>query len=398
MHDTIVVGGGPIGSYVAYRLADSSHSVSVLEMKSAAGEPVCCTGIVGQECADTFDIDDRVILRRVNSASLYSPSGKRLYLRREEPQACILDRAAFDKAMADKAEGAGAEYHFNSRVRDIAIESDRATVTALRQGKEYKIQAKCVVIACGFSPGLLQRLGLGGFGDFAAGAQAEVTTPGNEEVEAYFGDMAPGFFAWLVPTGPTTARAGLLSRENPGRYLKMWLKELAAKGKITSAEAPLKYGGIPLKPLRRTYGERLIVAGDAAGQVKPTSGGGIYYGLIGADIAAGTLHQALADGDLSAKRLARYERGWRKRLGRELRTGYWARKLYERLSNEQIDRIFEIVKASGIDEALLKAEDLSFDWHGKTIMRLLKYQMVAKTIGAVKIPVRARLTDSSDID
>jgi len=56
------------------------------------------------------------------------------------------------------------------------------------------------------------------------------------------------------------------------------------------------------------------------------------------------------------------------------------------------------VKASGIDEALLKAEDLSFDWHGKTIMRLLKYQMVAKTIGAVKIPVRARLTDSSDID
>jgi len=110
MHDTIVVGGGPIGSYVAYRLADSGHSVSVLEMKSAAGEPVCCTGIVGQECADTFDIDERVILRRVNSASLYSPSGKRLYLRREEPQACILDRAAFDKAMADRAEGAGAAH------------------------------------------------------------------------------------------------------------------------------------------------------------------------------------------------------------------------------------------------------------------------------------------------
>ena len=131
----------------------------------------------------------------------------------------------------------------------------------------------------------------------------------------------------------------------------------------------LSYGGIPLKPPARTYGERMIAVGDAAGQVKPTSGGGIYYGLLGAEIAAETLHRALAEDDLSAKRLARYERAWRKKLGRELRTGYWARKLFERLSDRQIDRLFEIIKAGGIDEALLKAEDVSFDWHGRTIMQ-----------------------------
>jgi len=177
-----------------------------------------------------------------------------------------------------------------------------------------------------------------------------------------------------------------MSRKNPELYLRKWLSHLVARGKIASAEAEPSYGGIPLKPLPRTYGERLLVIGDAAGQVKPTSGGGIYYGLLGADIAARTLHQALADGDLSARRLAQYQRGWRKRLGRELKTGYWARKLFERLSDRQIDRIFDIVKANGIDEALLKAEDLSFDWHSQTILRLMGYQMVAKAMDVIKFP------------
>jgi flavin-dependent dehydrogenase len=148
----------------------------------------------------------------------------------------------------------------------------------------------------------------------------------------------------------------------------------------------MSYGAIPLKPLARTYSERMIVVGDAAGQVKPMTGGGIYYGLLCADIAADTLHQALTDEDFSAKRLSRYERAWRRKLGRELRTGYWARKLFERLSNRQIDRLFEIVKAGGIDEALLKAEDVSFDWHSRTLRQLLKYQVVAKSLKIVRLP------------
>ncbi len=62
--------------------------------------------------------------------------------------------------------------------------------------------------------------------------------------------------------------------------------------------------------------------------------------------------------------------------------------MFERLSDRQIDRIFEIVKANGIDEALLKAEDLSFDWHSKTVLRLMGYQMVSKAINVIKLPFR----------
>jgi digeranylgeranylglycerophospholipid reductase len=388
MYDVIIVGGGPAGSRVAYGLAAKGHKVLVLEKQGRPGKKSACTGIISQECAGAFDIEDSVVLRKVNSATLFSPSGKQLRLQREGNQACILDRAAFDTIMAERARQAGAAYSFNRRVTDIIVAKNQVAIAIDRRGKVETIAGRVAVIASGFSPGLPGRLGLGGFKDFAIGAQAEVEALNLDEVEAYFGDMAPGFFAWLVPITPPLAKAGLLSRGNPGAYLKEWLSELAIKGKIASADVRINYGGIPLRPPSRTYGERLIAVGDAAGQVKPTTGGGIYYGLISADIAAAVLYQALEDDDLSAKRLARYEQAWRKRLGRELRTGYWFRKLFERLSDRQIDRLFEIVKRAGIDKALLKAEDLSFDWHARTIMRLLKYQVVARTIGQIKLPFK----------
>jgi digeranylgeranylglycerophospholipid reductase len=393
MYDVIITGGGPVGSLVARRLAIEGHKVLVLEKKRQPGTKTACTGIIGQECAGTFNIDERAIIRRVNSASLFSPSGKRLYVRREEPQACILDRTAFDIAMAERAQEAGAEYRFESRVQDIAIENARASIKADCRGKKQVVTARVAVIASGFNPGLLGRLGLGKFRDHTLGVQAEVEAPACEEVEVYFGDMAPGFFAWLVPTQSPLARAGLLSRENPDLYLKKWLADLKRKGRITTDEVKVSYGGIPLRPLSRTSGERIVVVGEAAGQVKPISGGGIYYGLLGAEIAAEVLHRALEDDDLSTKRLARYDRGWHKKLGREIRTGYWFRKVFERLSDRQIDRIFEMVKARGIDETLLKAEDVTFDWHGRTIIKLLKYQMIAKTFGQIRLPFRVEKID-----
>ena len=382
MLDVIVVGGGPAGSYAARRLAEKGHTVQVLETQPGAGHKKSCTGIVGREFVDKFSIPSKVILRPANSAMVFSPAGHTLHLSRKEPQACILDREAFDVYLAESAQTAGAQYEFNCRVTGIAIEKGHASITVSRNARENKISSKAVILASGYNPALNEQAGLGGSKDHVLGAQAEVAAPGLEETEVYFGDMAPGFFSWLVPTSPGRAKAGLLTRQEPGRYLKTWLEGLYKSGKIASKDADINYGAIPLKPPARTYGERLLAIGDAAGHTKPTSGGGIYYGLIGAEAAAETLSKALSENDLSAARLAGYQKAWRRKLGRELRTGYWARRLYERLNNEQIDLIFKIVKANGIDEAILKADDLSFDWHSRTIMSLLKYQVVA---GALKI-------------
>jgi len=165
----------------------------------------------------------------------------------------------------------------------------------------------------------------------------------------------------------------LLSRHDTGSYLKGFLSNLLVQGKIVSSEVRISYGAIPLKPLPKTYGERVIVVGDAAGQVKPTSGGGIYYGLLCAQMAADTLHQALSADDFSKQMLAAYEKEWQKKLGREIRVDRWARQFFERLSDEQIDRMFHIIESRGLHQTLLESEDFSFDWHGGLLMKGLKH-------------------------
>jgi len=162
------------------------------------------------------------------------------------------------------------------------------------------------------------------------------------------------------------------------------MSSLLDQGKITSTEAELRYGAIPLKPLAKTYGDRVMVVGSAAGQVKPTTGGGIYYGLLCADIAANNLQRALESNNLSAKNLSNYEKEWKRKLGRELKVGYWGRKFYELLSDRQIDRIFDIIKSNGIDEALLKADDLTFDWHGGVVLRLIGFKSLSQVFRTMK--------------
>jgi len=383
----VVIGGGPVGSYVAYKLAELGHEVVILEKKPRLGEKVCCTGIISRECVNSFAVDERVILRWINDGRVFGPSGRSLRLHWEETQGCVIDRAAFDMSLASRAQDKGAEYILNSLAKDIEIGDDRVRVEATCHGERLSFEARVAVITTGFGSRLSEKLWLSKIGDFVIGAQAEVETGDLDEVEVYLGrDIAPGFFGWLVPTSPQRALVGLLSRHKPGLYLRNLMSSLVTQGKIASAEVGIRYRAIPLKPLPRTHGERVVVVGDAAGQVKPTTGGGIYYGLLCAEAAANTLHQALETNTLSAKSLAKYKREWEKRLGRELRIGYRARKLSERLSDKQIDRIFDMIKSSGIDETLLKAERLPFDWHGEVILKLLGRSVMSKVVKVMKTP------------
>ncbi|MFQ5987951.1 MAG: hypothetical protein ACE5H6_03780, partial [Dehalococcoidia bacterium] len=191
--------------------------------------------------------------------------------------------------------------------------------------------------------------------------------------EVYFDQgVAPGFFAWFVPTTEGRALVGLFSRRKLDTNLRNLLESLFRQGKIGTPEVGISYGGIPLRPLPKTYLGRVIVVGDAAGQVKPTTGGGIHYGLLCAEVAVDTLHRALASDRFSERLFSRYQKEWKQRIGRELTIGYFARRLYERLTNHQIDKIFDIIESRGIHQSLLQSPDLSFDWHGDIIVEGLK--------------------------
>ncbi|MFQ5924946.1 MAG: NAD(P)/FAD-dependent oxidoreductase [Dehalococcoidia bacterium] len=371
MYDVVITGAGAAGNYLAYKLAGLGYKVVVFEEHERIGEPVQCTGIIGAECLDRFPLFEGAVLGEVSSSKLFCPSGRELRISRGSVQAYVVDRAAFDRALAEKAQQQGAQYLLGSRVEDITVLDNRVRVET--EG-ERTFEAKTVVIASGFGSQLAQRLGLGRVGDLAMGAQAEVSVDYIEELEVYFDqDVAPGFFAWFVPAAEGRALVGLFSRRNPGAKLRNLLESLFRQGKIVSPQVEISYGGIPLRPLPKTYLKRVIVVGDAAGQVKPTTGGGIYYGLLCAEVAVDTLHRALSTDRFSERLFSRYQKEWKQRIGRELRIGYFGRRIYERLTNHQIDKIFDIIESRGIHQSLLQSSDLSFDWHGDIILEGLKH-------------------------
>lgn len=385
MEDVIVIGAGPAGSYVAWQLASSGFKVVVLEEHAKVGEPVRCTGIIGREAYERFLLSEKAIIRTANSATFFSPAGSPMRLKKEKVQAYIVDRTAFDTSLAEKAQEAGAHYLLSSKVAGIHPAEDGVSVEIATGNGGRNIEGRAAVIASGFGSRLPERVGLGKMGDYVLGAQAEVKTRGVEEVEVYFGqNLAPGFFAWLVPLESGRGLVGLFSRRNPGQHLKDFLGMLSQQGKVEGIESRVTYGGIPLRSLPRTSASRVLVVGDAAGQVKPTTGGGVYYALLCAEVATETLKQGFSTGDFSARLFARYHKGWAKRLGWELQIGCFARQLYEKLEDSQIEEIFRIVKSNGIHEYLLQSEGFSFDWHAGLIGKALRHKEVRSALWQMK--------------
>ncbi len=372
-YDVLVIGAGPAGSRTAFNLASRGCKVAVLEKHDRIGHKLACTGIIGRECFEVFDIERDCVLQEARSAKLFAPSGEFIRISRDETQAYIVDRPLFDRSLARKARNAGAEYLLSSQVNDIAVSAEGVELTVNQQGNTTNLTGKAAIIASGFSSSLPPKLGMGNIKYSITGAQAEVQSRGIEETEVYFSNKtAPGFFAWLVPISEHRARAGLFALRKPGAYLQDFLGKLVAEGKITDSKPGISYGGIPLKPIPRSYAERVLVVGDAAGQVKPTTGGGIYYGLICADFASETIGRAFEQNDFSAKQFSRYEKLWKAKLGKELRIDYFARRLYNRLSDKRINSIFSIVRDNNIHEDLLNSSYRSFDWHGELVMDGLK--------------------------
>lgn len=368
-----MVGAGPAGSYIAYDLASSGRSVAVFEEKGASGLNACCTGIISTECLQSLDPGKDTILTEVKSAKFYSPSGRCLEFQTDNVQAYVVDRFLLDKALASKAQSQGAQYSFSSPVIDILPGKDSIRVEALCSGKRDIFNARAVVLANGFTPKLPHKLGLGRIKRFLIGAQAEIEARDIDEFEVYFGQgIAPGAFAWLVPISPNKAYVGLLATSQAKLYLQTFLNCLFRRGRITSTDVGIGQRAVPMGILARSYGDRLLVIGDAAGQVKPTTGGGIWFGHLGARIGAEVLGEALDSDNLTAGHLSRYQKRWKAKMGRELSRGYWARWAYSRLSDGQIEGIFKGLDSNGAAGTLLSSANFSFDWHSRLILTVLR--------------------------
>jgi len=376
--DAAIIGGGPVGSRTAARLASQGYRVAVLESHEDVGLKPCCTGIVSLDCITRFNIPDAVIYRQCNSADFYSPSGDLISVSLPEAQAAILNRPAFDKFMYSEAIKAGADYYLNSRAVSLDVKSDAVEIGFQTNSHRRSLKARAAILSSGFFSNLVKQLGFGEPAFYTSGAQVQVEAPGCEKVEVYFDQkLAPGYFAWLVPTEAGRALAGLMTDKTPALYLKKWLERLVEHGKLKGSDFQIKQWGIPLKPLKKTAGERILVVGDAAGQVKPTTGGGLYFGLLSADIAADVLAKALTAGNLSQRYLMSYDKEWRVQLLSELKQEYLVRRAYRLLSNRQLDGLFGFINKYDVAQTLLKLDYNSFDKHGGLLLKALKLGLAA---------------------
>ncbi|MGQ9640775.1 MAG: NAD(P)/FAD-dependent oxidoreductase [Candidatus Bathycorpusculaceae bacterium] len=384
--DVIIVGGGPCGSFAALNLAKlGAKEVTVLEEHSEIGVPCHCAGhlsIKSLKRLGLYPLPEKIVENILYGAVVYSPSGKSFSVRFSSPVTCAVNRVFFDKYVAYLAETAGVRYYLDSRVESLIVENDFVKGVNVKQNGRFekKYSSKVVVDAEGAFSRILRQTGLSAFNRnmLVYGVQAEIEGAKDVEsdvVEIYLGNRyAPGFFAWLIPKRNGTAKVGLAAKTgNPKRLLeKLMFKHPAASKKLRAAKIfrmtfhPLTLGG----PIEKAYSNGFLAVGDAASQVKPTTGGGVIFGLTCARVAAEIVYEALQKGDFSAQFLSCYQKRFIEILGFDFSVMLWIRRLLNRLSDKQLDDIISFCTSFNLEKAVGSFGDI--DFQGQALLKSLK--------------------------
>jgi len=364
--DVIVVGAGPAGSEAARAAALSGLRTLLVEEHPTVGVPNHCTGKLSYHAFREFDLPRSLALNSISAAVFHSPGGAAVHVRRAMVDSYVVDRVMFDRWLVERAVDAGAEVATGVRIMAVARDGAGMTVRGERRpaGQTFEARCRLVIDAEGAAPRLPQMLGLALPRRHALGLQYQMRGIGGltpDTPEMFFGDgIAPGFFAWMMPLGGDRARVGLCvdprrTRRPPVWYLdRLLATHPAIRTRAAGAVVEQKVGGrIPLLTSQApASGLGIMIAGDAAGQVKATSGGGIYYAMI-----AGRIAGDVAAGYVAGHRgaVAAYERGWRRRFGREVAFTAFGRRVINRLSDREIDLLLRMIADSPQIRASIEA-------------------------------------------
>jgi geranylgeranyl reductase family protein len=379
MHDVAIIGGGPAGLYAGARLAAKGFHITLLEEHAAVGEPVHCTGVLAAEAFDEFGLSRRSLLNVLTTARFWSPAGHQVSYSSGRVEAVVVDRRMFDQDLSDKAKQAGVEVRESARALSLRIDGEGVTVGTAAGD----VRARVAILACGANYSLHRQVGLGMPRMFLHTAQVELPARHLGDVELHFGsEIAPKGFGWVVPVvrgAQHCARLGVMCESDGPRYFERLAARIGRRWGVdaTSIRRP-RQKILPLAPLSRTYGDRLLAIGDAAGLVKPTTGGGIYYSLVSAALAAGVVADALSRDDLSARRLAPYERGWRERLSAEFQAQLRLRHVAHRMNDADIEALFELARTDGVMPIVRRTA--AFNRHRQLILELLKHPPVRQLV------------------
>jgi digeranylgeranylglycerophospholipid reductase len=365
------VGAGPAGSTVAYRLAQRGLHVLVLEEHSRIGQPVQCAGLVSRRVLELAG-SESMVRAAVRGATVFGPGLGSISFKAPEPRAFVIDRAGLDVYLADRAAKAGAEYRTGARFdRRLALEDGHERVRVVDgAGNASEVAARLVVGADGVSSAVARAYRLRRPVEILPAFEAEFPkSPGDPDtVEVYLGRrFAPGLFGWWIPDGSGGARVGVAADADgtsAREYFQHLVHHLGRRfgSELGNATAYL-VSGIPIGALPKTHGPRVLLVGDAAAQVKPLSGGGIFTGMKCAEILAGVAGAALERDDLSESALGEYDRAWRAELGEEFRRALYLRRVFTRLSDADLDALVAALKDAEMRATIVAFGDIDFPTH-----------------------------------
>ena len=365
--DIAIIGAGPIGSYLGYKLARSGKKIVIAEEHSTIGKPEQCTGIISRNVEEYIPSSfyKHAILNKVNGAQIFC-GNKQVDIQAKDFKAYIFDRAKFDQGIAENAQKAGCEllfkhsytYHHSS-----TQSSEKRLKIALKTpdgNKNKEIIASTLVGADGPVSTVAKKAGMYGTRQFWYGIQvlAQVKKPqfDKDKVQLFFDQKySDKFFAWVAPVDEQTAKIGLATRSNPKLFMDRFIKERFNGGKGMAKICDVQehhYGLIP----RYNYSaqvqnnqKNVFLVGDAALQVKATTGGGVVIGMQAAD----ALHKALTTGDLNyASRLSA--------VNRNLLAHLMIRKKLDRMNDSSYNDMISLLNSPKTKNVLQQEGDMDY--------------------------------------
>ncbi len=387
-YDVAIVGAGPIGSALAYELAKEDFSVCLIDKKKVIGLPLQCAGIINKSVLDNIQIPEDLIINKVKGAYLHSKN-QSFSVSKEDDQALIIDRVALDQYLYNRAIGSGADSHLSSKV--VNVDTLEGKVVFQTDSKEKTIKSKVIVGADG--PLSLVSSAIGNDFKYYCASQYLVEVDNVREmsfVDLYaYEDIFPGFI-WVIPAYKNIFRIGLFSGHDYKMQNEILDDFLKNDFKYDDYNVIEKYRGkIPIyNNENKLFEHRALIIGDAAAQVKPTTGGGLQIGFKTVQIAKNAIINALNskgilenDSKILQDIFKNYQKDFEEKFLKEISYQFKVQKTLCTLSDDDLDYFFIKLKEKQCDELISEYGDI--DDQSVLVKEFLKRGLVLSVLPAI---------------
>jgi len=367
VYDAVIAGGSIAGLICAREIASKGHKVLVIEEDYEIGTPEHCGGLVSITGLEELGIipSRKSYEHLIEFAEIHAPNGKSFLINSKKQKVAEINRRELDKQIAHQAQKNGAVIKVRTSFQELTDKGVRTN--------EEEVECKIFVDARGVSS-LIHKDRTG----ILPSAQYEIYANWIKKgkVEVFFDqEKYPGFFAWIIPSGNGKGKIGVAGKGiNINETIEKFLASRGDYSTIRKIYAPIWIKG----PIEKFVNEKTVTVGDAAGQAKPTTAGGIFSSGMGGLLAGQAISKFLESNDKSD--LDEYQKKWTEKFGNEFEKQLFARKFLERLNNKTINKLFESITPE-ITKEISEKDD--FDFHTGSIIKLLGVKGSIKSIHAI---------------